>query len=264
MASARRFVSRRAAQLLALSLLLGLLSLGWSVSPASAAPARGLRVPNARTAIDRFGARSIERHGARPAPAAPASPAASAIAGLAPSAGSTSPADASPSPAGDLAAFAVSVANGQAGVVRGVYVAGVLALPVVQQPAGAPYFVDMRPGYATQYGAAMLGGVTGLLADNLASGVLFYGLAPGQTVSIIYGDGAIRQYTITATLRYQALDPKNPYSNFVDLATGAQMSAGELFGLVYTGAGRLVLQTCLANDGIAAWGRLFVIATPAG
>jgi hypothetical protein len=47
---------------------------------------------------------------------------------------------------GSLAAFVGSVADGQAGVVRGVYAAGALALAVVQQPSGAPFYVDMQPG----------------------------------------------------------------------------------------------------------------------
>src|SRR5688572_6442873 len=65
----------------------------------------------------------------------------------------------------ELVAFAASVVDGRAGVLRGVYVPGVLALRVVQQ-AGA-FSVDMTPGLATQFSAASAYGVTGLPADDV-------------------------------------------------------------------------------------------------
>jgi hypothetical protein len=163
----------------------------------------------------------------------------------------------------ELEAFAAGVVDGRAGVLRGVYVPGVLALRVVQQPASVPFSVNLTPGIATQFSAASAYGVTGLLADNVASGVLFYNLAPGQTVSLIYGDGAIRRYTVSGLYSYQALSPTDPYSNFVDLGTGAQLSAMDLFNQMYTGGDKVTFQTCLARDGVMSWGRLFVIATPA-
>jgi hypothetical protein len=160
-------------------------------------------------------------------------------------------------------AFVASVTDGGAGVLRGVYVPGVLALRVVHQPAGVPFSVNLSPGTATLFSAASAYGVTGLLADNIASGVLFYGLAPGQTVTLVYGDGATRRYTISGLSSFQALSPTDPYSNFVELGTGAQLSATDLFNRMYTGGDKVTFQTCLARDGVLAWGRFFVTATPA-
>jgi hypothetical protein len=159
----------------------------------------------------------------------------------------------------ELEVFAASVVDGRANVLRGVYVPGVLALRVVQQAAGA-YSVDLTPGRATQFSAASAYGVTGLLADNVASGVLFYSLSPGQEVTLIYGDGAQRRYQVDGISRYQALSPTDPYSDFVDLASGARLSATTLFSQMYSGGDKVTFQTCLAQDGIMAWGRLFVTA----
>lgn len=163
----------------------------------------------------------------------------------------------------ELADFVALVADGRAGVLRGVYVQNVLALRVVQQSPSAPYFVDLTPGVATQFGAASAQGVTGLLADNVASGVEFYDLRPGHEVVLVYGDGSLRRYVVANADRFQALSPTSPYSDFVNLDTGARLSATTLFGQMYSGGDKLTLQTCLAQDGIMAWGRLFVTAFPA-
>jgi hypothetical protein len=162
----------------------------------------------------------------------------------------------------ELAAFAASVVDGRAHVLRGVYVPGVLALRVVQQPAGA-FSVDLTPGVTTQFSAASAYGVTGLLADNIASGALFYSLAPGQPVTLIYGDGRQSRYLVGSVSRFQALRPTDPYSDFVDLATGARLSSSSVFNQMYSGGDKITFQTCLAQDGVMAWGRLFVTAYPA-
>ena len=173
------------------------------------------------------------------------------------------PAPASPSNTpSELAVFASTVIDGQAGALRGVYVPEVLALRVIQQPA-ANFYVDLTPGIATQFTAASANGVTGLLADNVSSGTLFYGLAPGQTVSLIYGDGTVRRYVITGLDRFQALSPTSPYSDFVNLASGARLSATDLFNQMYSGGDKVTFQTCIAQDGVMSWGRLFVTAVPA-
>jgi hypothetical protein len=163
----------------------------------------------------------------------------------------------------DLERFVASVVDGS-GALRGVYVPGVLALRVRQQPAGSPYYVDLSAGVATQFGAASAFGVTGLLADNVSSGVQFYGLSGGQEVTLVYGDGSLRRYQVGAVYRFQALSPRSPYSDFVNLDTGATLTSSDLFSQMYGGGDRVVFQTCIAGDGLASWGRLFVIATPIG
>jgi hypothetical protein len=241
-----------------------------------AAPPVDLRGPAARHSRDHGSALAFR--GGRtigPAPAqvvaptgetlAPAAEPATPV--LAPAAEPVAPAlapAAEPAPVqSEFEAFVASVTDGGAGVLRGVYVPGVLALRVVHQPAGVPFAVSLKPGTTTLFGAAAAYGVTGLLADNIASGVLFYGLAPGQTVTLVNGDGATRRYTVNAIYSYQALSPTDPYSNFVDLSTGAQLSAIDLFNRMYTGGDKVTFQTCLARDGVLAWGRFFVTATPA-
>ena len=167
---------------------------------------------------------------------------------------------AAPMPSSD--AFITSVADGQAGLVRGVYVPGVLALPVRQQPADNPTYVSPESGVATQFAAAASFGVTGLLAHNYLAGAKFFKLAEVQDVLIVYGDGAVKRYRVTAIYRFQALDPYSPYSDFVDLSTGATEAVGEVFNLVYAGGDHVTFQTCITNNGSASWGRLFVIAMP--
>jgi hypothetical protein len=159
-------------------------------------------------------------------------------------------------------ALVASVTNGQADVVTGAYVADVLALAVTQQPVNDPAYVSSAPDVATQFQMAEIFGVTGLLAHNSAAGANFFGLAVGQEAQIIYGDGTVQRYHISRIERFQALDPDNPSTDFVDLQTGATLSAADVFNQVYTDAGNLVFQTCIANNGNASWGRLFVVAEP--
>jgi hypothetical protein len=48
----------------------------------------------------------------------------------------------------------------------------------------------------------------------------------------------------------------------VDLDADQQLSASDLFYMMYNSDNSVVLQTCIANEGISSWGRLFVIAVP--
>ena len=161
-----------------------------------------------------------------------------------------------------LGAFTDSVAAGAAAV-RGVYVESVLALPVVQQPADDPVYVSAQPDTLTQFGMAAWYGVTGLLAHNYAAGRLFFEMEVGDAVTVVYGDGRVKRYQVSALLRYQALQPDSPMSDFIDLATGQQSSAGEVFMRVYAGGEHVTFQTCIASGSQGNWGRLFVIAEPA-
>jgi len=161
-----------------------------------------------------------------------------------------------------LEKFAGSVNTKQTGVVTGVYVPGVLALKVMQQPANDPAYVSTRAGSATQFQAAAANGVTGLLAHNYLAGAEFLNLAEGQDVWLVYGDGALKRYRISRLARFQALESKNPYSPLVDLATGVKASAAQVFGQVYAGGDQVVFQTCISKNGDPSWGRLFVVAAP--
>lgn len=158
--------------------------------------------------------------------------------------------------------FVESVQDGQAGVLRGVYVPDVLALPIVQQPVGHPGFVSNNDGEITQFGMAAEVGNVGLLAHNYLSGEEFTNLSPGQEVRLIYGDGAVEYFVVEQILQYQALQPYSPYSDFRDLDTNITITAEKLFRMVYRGERHVTFQTCIEADGNSSWGRLFIIAKP--
>jgi hypothetical protein len=162
----------------------------------------------------------------------------------------------------DYAGFFESVQNGQAGVLRGVYVPGVLALPIVQQPVGHPGFVSQTDGEITQFSMAAEVGNVGLLAHNFLSGEIFSNLSLGQEVRLIYGDGAVEYFVVDQVLQYQALQPYSPYSDFRDLESNITTSAEELFRKVYRGERHVTFQTCIEANGNSSWGRLFIIAHP--
>jgi hypothetical protein len=162
----------------------------------------------------------------------------------------------------DFASFSQSVQDGEADVLRGVYVDDVLALPVVQQPAGRPYFVSARDGELTQFGLASQYGSIGLLAHNTLSGIFFSQLHTGQEVRLVYGDGKIGYFVVKNVLRFQALDPESVTSSFRNLDRNEVLTAGSMFNRAYTGGQRVVFQTCIEAYGNASWGRLFVVAVP--
>jgi len=145
----------------------------------------------------------------------------------------------------------------------GVYSDGVFALPVVHQPSGNPGFVSSQPGVATEFAMAQTYHTTGLLAHNTLAGAEFEHLTIGQTLVLVYASGERKTYQVANIERYQALNPHNVRSDFVDLSnTSRRLSATELFNRVYAAGNRLVLQTCIANQGELSWGRLFIIAVP--
>jgi hypothetical protein len=162
----------------------------------------------------------------------------------------------------DFAEFSKAVQNNQAGVLRGVYVSDVLALPIVQQPVGNAGYVSFNDGEITQFGMATQFGNVGLLAHNNLSGRLFSKLAVGQEVRLIYGNGQVEYFVITQVLQYQALQPTSPYSNFRDLTNNENLTAEQLFNRVYRGDRHVTFQTCIEANGSLSWGRLFVVAVP--
>ncbi len=158
--------------------------------------------------------------------------------------------------------FYKSVQNGEANVLRGVYVTNVLALPVIQQPANYPYYVSNRNGEITQFSVASQYGNIGLLAHNTLSGRFFSKLAVGQEVGLVYGDGKIEYFLVANVLRFQALDPESVLSSFRNLDKNEVISAGDTFNRAYVGERRVVFQTCIEENGNMSWGRLFVVAVP--
>ena len=164
----------------------------------------------------------------------------------------------------DFEDFSQLVQNGEADVLRGVYVEDVLELAVVQQPVDRPYYVSNHHSEVTQFGLASQYGNIGLLAHNTLSGRFFSELAMGQEVRLLSGDGRVDYFVVKQILRFQALEPESISSSFRNLDRNETLSAGEMFNRAYVGEHRLVFQTCIEADRNPSWGRLFVIAMPKG
>jgi hypothetical protein len=158
--------------------------------------------------------------------------------------------------------FSKTVQNGKAADLRGVYVSNVLALPVVQQPSNNAGYVSTKDGEVTQFSMASQFGNVGLLAHNHLSGRLFSQLAIGQEIRLVYGDGKVETFIVIEVLKYQALQPNSPYSEFRSINDTKTLTAEQMFKRVYFGDRHVTFQTCIEKDGNLSWGRLFVIAIP--
>lgn len=170
----------------------------------------------------------------------------------------------SSSPGAGFEDFRLMVMNGQAEQVVGVFVPGVLAQPIIQQPDSQPGFVSSQPGAITQFLMAADYDTIGLLAHNYLAGAEFSRLEVDQPVFIVYGDGHYDAYKIVRMDRFQALMPNSAYSDFIDLENSSVVSsASEVFYRIYGQGDRVVFQTCIENNGDLSWGRLFVTAEPA-
>jgi hypothetical protein len=190
----------------------------------------------------------------------PASSAAGAAPGAVEPASETKPVESAKPP---FDRFVSAVKNGKKGQVVGVFVENVLALRVVQQPRNNPAYVSTLNGVATQFLMAFqVAGNIGLLAHNFLAGALFFKLRTGDVVQIVYGDGSVEEYEVSSIYRFQALSPKSPTSDFVDLETGDRITANTLFYRMYSGDRHLTLQTCIQEGIEDSWGRLFIVATP--
>ena len=158
--------------------------------------------------------------------------------------------------------FIGQVSNGQAGELRGVYIPGILAAPIVQQPAGMHDFVSPWQNVITQFGLASRLGSTGLLAHNYLAGETFGLLQEGQEIMLIDGSGRVSTFTVAEILRYRAMTSDDTATRLLDLESQASITSADLFNRVYSRPGWVVFQTCIKKDGDPSWGRLFIIASP--
>jgi len=158
--------------------------------------------------------------------------------------------------------FSISVQNGDAKALRGVYVPNVLALSIVQQPSNNPGFLSQKTDDVTQFRLAQKYGTVGLVAHNYLAGKYFLNLQENDEVRLIYGDGHVDTFVVTEVLQYQALQPNSIYSSFRDVNTNETLTVGKMFKRVFVSNGHVTFQTCLENNGLSTWGRLFVIAIP--
>ena len=163
----------------------------------------------------------------------------------------------------DLDVFVEQVENGQADQLRGIYIPGILAAPVIQQPSGRAGFVSSWQNIVTQFSLASKVGSTGLLAHNYLAGQSFALLETEQEIYLIYGDGRVDLFAVSEILQYQALRPDSTSSAFVDLSSGDTLTYTELFKEVYARPGQLILQTCISMNENPSGGRLFIVAKPA-
>jgi hypothetical protein len=153
---------------------------------------------------------------------------------------------------------------------EGIYIKGVFALEVTQQPKNNPVYITQYPNEVTQFALAKKrGAAIGFLAHDYLAGESFSKITVGRNITLIQDNGVITVYTVSEILKFRAETPTDPYSNFVPVDNnlrdiGRVMTSTEVFNMVYT-PNKLVLQTCIdkngtENPGDEAWGRLFVIA----
>lgn len=165
--------------------------------------------------------------------------------------------------AGSVEKFSATVVNGNARQIVGIFAEDTFAFPIVQQPNGNAGYVSTLDSVVTQFSTASLYGSIGLVAHNNLAGARFSDLKVGDKLVLVYGDGTKLTYEISEVDQYQALSPYSPYSNFVDVKdTSVTLSVSDMFMKIYNPDDRLILQTCIAKDGVDSWGRMFVVAEP--
>ena len=169
-----------------------------------------------------------------------------------------------PAPLPPFGVFSESMENGDPDQVVGVYVHGVMALPVIQQPYGSLAYVSDQPDVATQFEMGMKHDTVGLMAHNYLAGEAFFNLEEDQEIKLVYGDGRSILYRVREIQRYQAMNPNSISTEFVGLQEIAPiLTANELFERTYGLEEKLlVFQTCIAKGEEDSWGRLFVLAEP--
>ena len=159
--------------------------------------------------------------------------------------------------------FIEDMKNDNANQVTGIYVENVMALQVVQQPAGNPGFVSTIDEVVTYFLFPwQKAGNHGLLAHNYLAGRYFFNVGYGDIITLVFGDGYYQDFEVTQIKDYQALQPDSPYSNFIDLETGEQKNVNTVFIEVYMGNFHTTLQTCIAQGNEGEWGRHFILAPP--
>ena len=163
--------------------------------------------------------------------------------------------------ASSLEAFTASLTKSDASQLVGVFVKDVMAVTVVQQSSAS--YVSTKSGTVTQFGLASQHGSIGLLAHNYLAGANFSKLTAGTEIVLVYGDGSTKKFKVSGVKKYQALNPSDPYSDFINLdSPDSTITSTDVFNQTY-GSGGLVLQTCISKNGNSSWGRLFIMASAA-
>jgi hypothetical protein len=158
--------------------------------------------------------------------------------------------------------FVQSIYNGETDLIVGVYVQGVLELPVLQQPQDNVAYVSDQDGSVTQFQSPARYGITGFLAHNYLSGQTFYEIGINDVIQVVYGSGEIQSYQVSIISDYQRLSRGDLRSDFRNILTGEILSTPELFDRYYRGEHHLTLQTCLEGEGYSNYGVRMIYANP--
>jgi len=146
--------------------------------------------------------------------------------------------------------------------VSGVYFGKNRFLRVVEQPTGRPEYVSNISHTATKFQLADKYGNIGLIAHNYLGGRLFHDVNLGDDIHVMDGYGHTRMYKVKEVLQYQAINPRDTRSNFIDLRTNKLCTASDVFKRVYQGKHHVILQTCIKKGNNEEWGRKFILAYP--
>jgi len=159
-----------------------------------------------------------------------------------------------------LDTFIRQVSDGHSGVVKGLFVDGVMAVRVVQQPQGNAAFISVEDQTATQFQSATPFNVVGLLAHNFLSGRDFFRLKMGQDLILVFGDGKLQHYRVSEIGDFQRLTLSDLRSDFLELSNNQRWTTDQVFARYYQKPNRLTLQTCIEHDGVWDWGVRFITA----
>jgi hypothetical protein len=159
--------------------------------------------------------------------------------------------------------FILEVKTGEKDKIVGLWVEGKMALLVVYQPTNNPGFVSTIDDVATYFLLPYkMSGNYGMLAHNYLAGRYFFDVNAGDIIQLVFGDGDYRDFEVVEIKDYQALQPDSPRSEYIDLVSGAQLTANNLFVEVYMGDFHTTMQTCIARGIEDSWGRRFLLAPP--
>ncbi|PWH19007.1 MAG: hypothetical protein DDG59_04345 [Anaerolineae bacterium] len=104
--------------------------------------------------------------------------------------------------------------------------------------------------------------VVGLLAHNTHAGQYYFLISMGDQFYLVSDDAKTQLYQVQQIDRYQALQPSSNISDYKNLETGEILTTAQIFARYYMGDPHVTLQTCIAQNGQANWGRLFILALP--
>lgn len=161
-----------------------------------------------------------------------------------------------------LEEFVDKVSTGDPELMVGIYSEGLFADVITHQPSGNFGYVDAKPGDVTLFHLAAENKTLGLLAHNYLAGHDFFKLEVGDEIHLILGDGKTLPFRVHELHQFQALQPNDAHSQFLNLETGEKEDSSQVFQEMYDREYQMVLQTCIDKDGNSEWGRLFVISEP--